>query len=91
MAVCGRYYLTHVPVIDARIAEEMITRGDRGAVPLLRARIDELYSSELLGYWRFGGSPVGRSHRQRCAGGAGCHAVISGSMHVVCCSVASYS
>jgi adenylate cyclase len=54
MAVDGRYYRTHVPVIDAWIAEEMIKRGDRGAVPLLRASIDELYSLELLGYWLWG-------------------------------------
>jgi hypothetical protein len=32
----------------------MIRRGDRGAVPLLRASVDELYSSELLGYWLWG-------------------------------------
>ena len=51
MAVEGRFYLTFVPVIDALIAEEMIRRGDRGAVPLLRASVDELYSGEQRGYW----------------------------------------
>ena len=54
MAVDGRFYALMVPVIDAHIAEEMIRRGDRGAVPLLRASVDELYSGGLLGYWVWG-------------------------------------
>jgi adenylate cyclase len=54
MAADGRYYALMMPVIDARIAEVAIRRGDRGAVPLLRASVDELYSSELLGYWLWG-------------------------------------
>jgi hypothetical protein len=51
MAVGGRYFPLLVPVIDACFAEEIIRRGDRAAVPLLRASIDALYSSELLAYW----------------------------------------
>ncbi len=35
MAVDGRFYALMVPVIDVRLAEEMIRRGDRGAVSLL--------------------------------------------------------
>jgi class 3 adenylate cyclase len=54
MAVGGRYFPLLVPVIDAFFAEEMIRRGDRAAVPLLRASIDALYSSELLAYWVWG-------------------------------------
>ena len=51
MAVDGRFYALMVPVFDAHIAEEMIRRGDRGAVPLLRASIDELYNGGMLPYW----------------------------------------
>ena len=54
MAVDGRFYPTHVQVTDVWIAEEMIRRGDRDAVPLLRASVDALYSSEQLGYWLWG-------------------------------------
>ena len=43
-----------MPVTDVCIAEEMIRRGDRDAVPLLRASVDALYSSEQLGYWLWG-------------------------------------
>jgi len=51
MAVGGRYFPLLVPVTDACFAEEIIRRGDRAAVPLLRASIDALYSSELLADW----------------------------------------
>jgi adenylate cyclase len=54
MAVDGRFYALMVPVIDACIADEMIRRGDRGAVLLLRASINELYRSGLLGYLVWG-------------------------------------
>ena len=50
MAVDGRFYPLMVPVIDVRLAEEMIRRGDRGASSLLRPAVDELYSSGLLAY-----------------------------------------
>ena len=51
MAVDGRFYALQVPAIDAHIAEEMIRRGDRGAVPLLRASVDELCRGGMLGWW----------------------------------------
>jgi adenylate cyclase len=50
MAVGGRFYAPLVPVIDVRFAEEMIRRGDRGAMLLLHASIDALHSGELLAY-----------------------------------------
>jgi adenylate cyclase len=54
MAVDGRFFALLLPVCDARIAEEVIRRGDRGAVQLLLASLDELYRSGLLAYCVWG-------------------------------------
>jgi hypothetical protein len=54
MAVSGRYYPFMLPVAEMRFAEERISRGDRGAVPLLVAGLDELYDSGLLSYCPWG-------------------------------------
>ena len=50
MVVAGRYYAIMLPAIDARLAEEMLERGDNDAMPLLRASLDDLYSTEMRGY-----------------------------------------
>jgi adenylate cyclase len=54
MALDGRFFALLLPVCDARIAEEVIRRGDRGAVQLLRASLEELYRSGLLAYLVWG-------------------------------------
>uniref|UniRef100_A0A5Q5BGH6 Adenylate/guanylate cyclase n=2 Tax=unclassified Mycobacterium TaxID=2642494 RepID=A0A5Q5BGH6_MYCSS len=50
MAVDGRFYRTLIPVIDARLAEHALGRGDWSALPLLRASIDALYSGGLVAF-----------------------------------------
>ena len=54
MAVDGRFYPYQCKSSTCVSPKEMIRRGDRDAVPLLRASVDALYSSELLGYWLWG-------------------------------------
>ena len=54
MAVAGRYYPFMLPVAEMRFAEERIRNGDRGAVPLIVAGLDEAYDSGLLSYCPWG-------------------------------------
>jgi class 3 adenylate cyclase len=54
MAVAGRYYPFMLPVAEMRFAEERIRDGDRGAVPLIVAGLDEAYDSGLLSYCPWG-------------------------------------
>ncbi|GFG55178.1 cyclase [Mycolicibacterium agri] len=46
----GRYYRTMLPVIDARDAEVRLWRGDRDALSQLRASLDDLYTTRVLGF-----------------------------------------
>ena len=50
-AADGRFNGWLVSVVDVSLADEMVRRGDRGALTLLRTSTDALYSSGLLGYW----------------------------------------
>ena len=50
MTADGRFYAIMLPVFDLRFAEDRVSRGDRSAVPLLRAGVEELYSSGFVSY-----------------------------------------
>jgi adenylate cyclase len=50
MTVAGRYYPFMLPVVEMRFAEERIREGDRDAVPLLAAGLDDAYDCGLLSY-----------------------------------------
>jgi adenylate cyclase len=54
MSVNGRYYAMMLPVFDLRLAEELMGRGDPGAIPMLRAGLDSMYDIELFSFCPWG-------------------------------------
>ena len=51
MCLHGRFYLSELPAVDVWTARERARRGDRdGAIPQMRAAIDDLFRAGQLGY-----------------------------------------